>query len=328
MRHFTVIIAVLFALHSHAQTCNPDGNVVVFANYDGGIININCDVDIPNLKIGVITYEWTQINITGPFADNVTAVTYAGFNAQNNHCGLGNQPTSVNGVPQNLVNILFAPPATQSDPNGNNSMICAYSCGTGSQGGCNTSNQVANYFTTVLGGVLHSYVTQYACWGGATFNISDNTCCGVSNPTPQVTADFSVNDALICVGQCVDFTSETTGNPDTFSWSFEGAQTPNSPNENPTICYLTPGTFQVTFTASSAGSPATATGEITVISCGIPGCTYADALNYNASATIDDQSCEFDCDTANTCPGDLNYDGVVNSSDLAVFLSAYGTFCE
>jgi hypothetical protein len=48
--------------------CDQDGNVVIYSNYDGGTLNINCDQNIPNLKIGICTYEPVIVNIDGPFA--------------------------------------------------------------------------------------------------------------------------------------------------------------------------------------------------------------------------------------------------------------------
>lgn len=325
----TLVTAFLLAISSLllAQNCSPGGNIAIFANYDGGILNINCDVNIPNLKIGVVTYEWTQINISGPFAGNVTEVVYAGFNAQNGHCGLGNQPTSVNGVPPSIVDILFAPPATIGDPNGNNSIICGYTCDNDDQGGCNTSQQIVAYFTSTMGGSLYSYTTQYGCWSG-NYALSDGICCGTSNPSVPVTASISASDPIVCIGQCIDFTSSTTGSPANFAWTFTGAQTSTSNSANPTqICYLIEGVFPATLTASNAGASASATVNITVIPCGIPGCTYPDALNYNPAATFDDLSCDFDC-PANSCQGDYNSDGMINTTDLSAFLAAFGSFCE
>ncbi len=76
------------------------------------------------------------------------------------------------------------------------------------------------------------------------------------------------------------------------------------------------------------------------------GCMYADAVNYDAEATYDNGSCVFEpaiqCgpDTyfdellgmcmpiEDTCPQDLNEDGLINSSDLLNFLGAFGTSCE
>jgi hypothetical protein len=94
--------ALLFTLNTNAQTpCVNNGNLMLYSNYDGGIININVDVNIPNLKIGICTYEPVQVTISGIFAGNVTQVLYAGFNStqNNNNCNQGNFITSITGVP-------------------------------------------------------------------------------------------------------------------------------------------------------------------------------------------------------------------------------------
>ena len=57
----------------------------------------------------------------------------------------------------------------------------------------------------------------------------------------------------------------------------------------------------------------------------VMGCTYVDATNYDETATNDDGSCEFD--VANPCPTDLNGDNQTTTSDLLIFLGAFGTEC-
>ena len=59
---------------------------------------------------------------------------------------------------------------------------------------------------------------------------------------------------------------------------------------------------------------------------GVGGCTYANAINYEAGAQVDDGSCTFsvNCD----CPADLDVDGVVTVQDLLLFLAEYGTLCN
>jgi hypothetical protein len=54
----------------------------------------------------------------------------------------------------------------------------------------------------------------------------------------------------------------------------------------------------------------------------ICGCTYEHSPNYNALATIDDGSCP------NSCPEDLNFDGLINTADLLEFLVVFGMTCE
>jgi hypothetical protein len=59
-------------------------------------------------------------------------------------------------------------------------------------------------------------------------------------------------------------------------------------------------------------------------SCIVVGCTYPSALNYSTEANDDDGSCVFD---SPTCDADLNSDDTVNTSDLLLFLTAYGIDC-
>jgi len=85
---------------------------------------------------------------------------------------------------------------------------------------------------------------------------------------------------------------------------------------------------------------------------GIGGCTYAEAINYNADATVDDGSCLFGtlgctypeavnydplairddgtCDFPNnqSCPLDFNDDGLVGIADLLIFIEGYGLLCD
>ena len=61
-------------------------------------------------------------------------------------------------------------------------------------------------------------------------------------------------------------------------------------------------------------------------SCVILGCTYYDADNYDSEANLDDGSCTFTI-VPSTCDGDLDGDDAVSTSDLLLFLSAFGTTC-
>ena len=57
------------------------------------------------------------------------------------------------------------------------------------------------------------------------------------------------------------------------------------------------------------------------------GCTYLDALNYDATAQEDDGTCQFElCN--DDCAADLNNDGLVNASDLSLFLTNFGSVCN
>ena len=56
------------------------------------------------------------------------------------------------------------------------------------------------------------------------------------------------------------------------------------------------------------------------------GCLYPTASNYSPQANMDDGSCEFELGPA--CPGDLDNDGAVGTTDLLSFLSVFGADCN
>src|SRR6476469_4256247 len=85
---FVFILCVFSSSQIHSQaTCNTNGDLMLFSNYDGGTLTINVDQNIPNLKIGICSYEGVAVFLTGAFVNNVVAVRYAGYNGSNNHCG-------------------------------------------------------------------------------------------------------------------------------------------------------------------------------------------------------------------------------------------------
>lgn len=270
MRILLLTLLSLCGLYANAQICNPTGNIVIFSNYDGGFLNINVDVNIPNLKIGVVSYEAVEVTLSGAYVNNVTGIEYAGFNnASNTSCGGNIATTNFNGVPGGVTpNIQSVPPVTYSDPNGYLYIDCAYSCGTGNQGGCNTAAQIYDYFENVFGGTVYTHETQYGCWSG-TQNLSDGgNCCAAppGAPTPPV-ADFSISDNLICTGDCVNFTDLTTNSPTSWLWDLTPVQPSSSTDQNPSgICYMAPGVYQVTLIATNNDGSDTITQSLTVIS--------------------------------------------------------------
>lgn len=207
-------------LNVKAQTtCNASGNVVIFTNYDGGELNINADVNIPNLKIGICSYEAVKVNISGTYSANITQVIYAGFNnSPNSNCSPNVSTTSITGVPAGIVSINFAPPVGYSNSNGYGSMICGYSCNTtSSQGGCNTADQVAYYFTQQTGGALRSQFLQYGCWAGTTISVSNGgNCCAMPCAAPAAPTNTTpAVQQVICANKTTTLSAVSTG---TVNW--------------------------------------------------------------------------------------------------------------
>ena len=168
------------------------------------------DQNIPNLKIGICTYEPVNVTFSGPFVNSVTEVLYAGFNSaqNNNNCGFAINTSSFTGINTSILTVNVAPPVTIISPpnpnyfnipNGwNNGIICLYSCNVdANQGGCNTVDQVLAYFQAQFGGVLRGLNVQYPCWlSGTNYTVSAQTgnCCGACSPNAVTVNQTICND--------------------------------------------------------------------------------------------------------------------------------------
>ena len=105
-----------------------------------------------------------------------------------------------------------------------------------------------------------------------------------TTPEPPVAA-FTASSTAIVVGENVTFTDQSTNNPTSWSWTFEGGTPSTSSAQNPTVTYNTVGTFDVSLTAAnSAGSDnETKLDYITVVSA--PADEIAEAVD-NGSLTF------------------------------------------
>ncbi len=191
--------------------CNPAGNLVIISNYDGGPLNINVDMDIPNLKIGLSSYEPMVVTISGPYAANVTEIWYAGYNSNsnNNHCAII-PTTSISADAGTSVTIETYPPVTLFDPAGEPFMIYSYECSETPYSG-NTPAQLVNYFSTNMGGVLLWHQSQYACYGSLNISGGGNCCLGAC----LIPIDAG-QDLTICSGDSVALSAVGAS---TYSWS-------------------------------------------------------------------------------------------------------------
>jgi gliding motility-associated-like protein len=208
-----LIILLSFSLNIWSQqTCDSTGNLVIYSNYDGGILTINVDQNTPNLKVGICTYEPVQVNFTGPFVGNITQVIYAGFNStqNNNNCGQGNFPTSISGVTASLISIITNPPVGYTPAHGNGAgpwggtiIGAAGVCDTTTNaGGVNTPDEIVYYFQQATGGTLLFHKTQYSCWQNETINISSWGNCCILPPSINNGCNLSGNVSVIANSVC------------------------------------------------------------------------------------------------------------------------------
>ena len=286
---FTSILFFQLNLTFSQNVCDPIGNLVIYSNYDGGILTINVDQNIPNLKVGICTYEPIQVNFTGPFVGNITQVIYAGMNSNqnNNNCGLGNFTTSVTGVPNGIVTIsspMNPPPVGYTPAHGNGSgpwgggvIGVAGLCDTTiNAGGGNTPDEVVYYFLNVTSGTLLYHQTQYNCWVNETLTISaGGNCCILppnNNPCPAVTAASSQINVTCNGGSDGSATVVASGGTTlTYAWAPSGGS-------NATASGLTAGNYTCTIT-NECGNSTTQTVTIT------------ETVSYQLNATVIQPTC-------------------------------------
>jgi PKD repeat protein len=75
----------------------------------------------------------------------------------------------------------------------------------------------------------------------------------------SLSANFSASINTPCVGQSVQYTDASTGNPTSWSWSFPGGTPSTSTQKNPLVVYNTPGNYNVTLTVGVGTSTQTMT---------------------------------------------------------------------
>lgn len=114
---------------------------------------------------------------------------------------------------------------------------------------------------------LTSYVGQsnviiafknIAAYGNALY-VDNINITGVAAPTSP-TASFTASPlASNCVGQSVQFTSTSTGNPTSYSWTFPSGSPATSTSATPAVTWSTAGTYTVSLTATNANGSNTTT---------------------------------------------------------------------
>ncbi|MEI6901267.1 MAG: choice-of-anchor J domain-containing protein, partial [Bacteroidota bacterium] len=98
----------------------------------------------------------------------------------------------------------------------------------------------------------------------------------------DLTADFSADKISVMVGEQVNFSDQSLGNPSSWSWTFTGGTPSVSSLQNPSaISYLTPGIYDVKLKigGGNASDSITKPGYITV-------------AGYPTSASLDFESCD------------------------------------
>lgn len=101
-------------------------------------------------------------------------------------------------------------------------------------------------------------VNNFGCSSTDEITITVITC-------EPLVAGFSYDD-IVCVGDCRTFKDTSNGDPVSWLWDFGGAvDPPTSDEQNPTICFDTPGIFDIQLTVTNAiGETSSTTNSITI----------------------------------------------------------------
>ena len=108
----------------------------------------------------------------------------------------------------------------------------------------------------VINGATHNYYLPTSNGNYSAASFFPNGCSAVSNsPYSFFTApvvEFSCTDSIICAGDCIDFFDLSTNNPTSWTWNFQGTGSTISFLQNPAnVCFLNPGQYDVTLSASN-----------------------------------------------------------------------------
>lgn len=214
---------------------------------------------------GPTSWSWLFPSGTPPTAStqNVTGVTWSTAGTYTV------QLTATNGSGSSTTTqvITVNPPPTVT-ASGNPTNICVGQSTTLTGSGATTyvwnPGNISGSPVNVTPAATTTYTVVGTDANGCT-NTSGVTITVVPCATPNV--NFIASDTVLCVGDCINFMDNTTNNPTTWSWTFSGAATATSNQQNPVnICYNSPGSFAVTLIAmnSSGSGSLTKTTYITV----------------------------------------------------------------
>lgn len=81
--------------------------------------------------------------------------------------------------------------------------------------------------------------------------------CGFS----PLSANFESDQNKVCPGETVNYTDLSVGTITSWAWTFEGGNPANSSQQNPSVVYETPGSYDVTLTVSDGTNTNTKTVE-------------------------------------------------------------------
>lgn len=238
--------------------CLKTGSGGVSKSTNGGTSFTSC----ANPTIGA-SPTYVAVSNTDP---NVVFVTYSGYSAANKVFKSINGGTSWTNISTGLPNVpvncvVYHNGAAGGDGIYIGTDIGVYYRDNSTNGWINFSQGLPNCEVTDLEIYYATGRLRAATFGRGTWD-SDLYSSVPSAPVASFTAD----NVTICVGQSVQFTSTSSGQPTSYSWTFQGGTPATSTTQNPNVTFNTSGTYNVSLTVSNASGQNTSsqTGYITV----------------------------------------------------------------
>lgn len=108
-----------------------------------------------------------------------------------------------------------------------------------------------NMFTAGQKARADQLMTNYRSQIFSPSNLAATGCDGSLPLGCAPTADFTANTTHTCPGELVTFQDLTTGNPTSWSWTFQNGTPATSTLQNPTVSFPGPGFYNVTLVATN-----------------------------------------------------------------------------
>ncbi len=255
------------------------GPIAAFSATDTNIC-VGQAIDFTDLSGGAPTsWSWTFPGGAPASAttQNVTGVTWATAGTYT----VTLTATNTNGS-SNATLVVTVNPLPNIIVSANPAAICVGQQSTLTASGASTYVWQPGNLTGASVTVTPATTTTYTVTGTSAAGCVNTAQVSVLvQPCPAPVVQFIASDTTICVGDCINFTDQSSNGPTSWSWTFAGASTGVSAVQNPAnICYPAAGTFAVTLVATNANGSGslTKTGYIVV--------NPAPAANAGPDATI------------------------------------------
>ena len=140
-----------------------------------------------------------------------------------------------------------------TDLSSNNPTEWSWSFPGGTPSGSTAQNPTVTYNTA------GTYTVELTASNSAGSDTETKTNYIIVTTLQPPVADFSASATTIYEGDTVNFTDQSTGNPTSWSWAFNGGSPSSSTAQNPSVTYNTVGTYAVELTATNAAGSDTET---------------------------------------------------------------------